>query len=157
MASTEESATENPVVSTLSTLVERCKDGVRGFRTAMHDVEDHDLKQLFEQLAVQRDNNITELQDYLHRMGHTASETSSLEGTLHRAWIDLSSALAAKDRKRVLEECERGEDYAVAAYRKALDVGLPAEATALVQKQYQVVQAAHDRIRDLRDQAQRAA
>lgn len=155
MAASAESSTANPVITTLTTLVERCKDGVRGFRTAVKDVEDHDLKKLFEQLAVQRDNNITELQDYLHRLGHTAPESSSIEGTLHRAWIDLSSAISSKDRKRVLEECERGEDYAVSAYRKALDSeGLPPEATTLVQKQYQVVQAAHDQIRDLRNQEQ---
>ncbi len=145
----------NPVIDTLSHLIERCKDGVRGFRTAAHDVEDQELKHLFEKLAVQRDHNITELQDYLHRMGHTASEATSIEGTLHRAWIDLSSALAAKDRKRVLEECERGEDYAVSAYRKALEVeGLPGEVHSLIQKQAGIVQASHDQIRDLRNQAQ---
>jgi len=152
MANTE--STASLVADTLGGLVERCKDGVKGFRTAAKDVEDADLKTLFQQLATERDHCITELQDYLHRTGHTASETSSIEGTLHRAWIDLSSALAAKDRKRVLEECERGEDYAVAAYRKALEVeGLPQEVQSLIQKQYQVVLAAHDRVRDLRDQA----
>lgn len=152
------SETTNATVDTLSGLVERCKDGVRGFRTASTDVEDADLKQLFAQLATERDHCITELQDYLHRLGHTASETSSIEGTLHRAWIDLSSALAAKDRKRVLEECERGEDYAVSAYRKALEAeGLPAEARTLVEKQYQTVLAAHDKIRDLRNQARAQA
>ncbi len=154
---TPDSAKSNPVISTLTDLVERCKDGVLGFRTAVKDVEDQDLKHLFEKLATQRDNCITELQDYLHRIGHTATETSSIEGTVHRAWINLSSALASKDRLRVLEECERGEDYAVAAYRKALDAGLPAEATALIQKQYQLVQAAHDQVRDLRDQAKSKA
>lgn len=151
---TPSQSTPNVVVDTLSHLVERCKDGVRGFQTAAQDVEDQELKQLFQQYALERDGNITELQDHLHRMGQSATETSSIEGTLHRAWIDLSSALAAKDRRRVLEECERGEDYAVSAYRKALEAELPAEARALVEKQYQRVQAAHDRIRDLRNQAQ---
>ena len=153
---TPNSTGTSPVVTTLTELVERCKDGVLGYRTAVKDVEDNHLKQLFEKFATQRDNNITELQDYLHRGGHTATETSSIEGTLHRAWINLSSALAAKDRRRVLEECERGEDYAVSAYRKALEVpNLPPEATALIQKQYQIVQTAHDQIRDLRDQSER--
>lgn len=147
-----------PVVATFSTLIERCKDGVRGFRTAATDVEDADLKQLFMQLATDRDHCITELQDHLHGLGHTAHETSSLEGTLHRAWIDLSSALAAKDRQRVLEECERGEDYAVSAYRKGLSAeGVVGEAHALIEKQYQTVLAAHDRIRDLRNQARAEA
>lgn len=153
--SSAEKSSANPVAQTLGELIERCKDGVKGFTTASTDVEDADLKQIFHQYARERDNNITELQDYLHRTGHTAPETSSLEGTLHRAWIDLTSALVSRERKRVLEECERGEDYAVSAYRNALkNDALPQEVRSLIEKQYQGVQAAHDRIRDLRNQAQ---
>ncbi len=150
------SASNTSAVTILSELVERCKDGVRGFRTATHDVEDPDLKHLFEQFAVERDGNITEIQDYLHRAGHTAVETTSIEGTLHRAWIDLSSAISAKDRRRILAECERGEDYAISAYRKALaQEALPPEARALVEQQAQRVQVAHDRIVELREKSDR--
>ena len=95
---------------------------------------------------------ITELQNELHQMGHTDDESTSLEGKVHRTWMDLSSALLSKNRQQVLNECERGEDYAVAAYDKALKAELPGNLKNIVQKQYQQVKEAHDTIRDLRDQ-----
>lgn len=144
---------ENEFVSVVSHLIERCKDGEKGYRTASEDVHDQDLKSLFRDYSVQRDTMITELQDQLHQMGKTQDESGSIEGTIHRSWIDLSSAIVAKDRKRVLSECERGEDYAVAAYEKALKADLPGTIKSVVEKQYHQVKEAHDRIRDLRDQA----
>jgi uncharacterized protein (TIGR02284 family) len=96
---------------------------------------------------------ITELQNELHKIGKTQDESGSLSGTVHRAWIDLKSALSSNDRKRILEECERGEDYAVAAYRKAAKEELPPTISEIVNNQYERVQAAHDNIRDLRDSA----
>lgn len=143
----------NEFVSVVSHLIERCKDGEKGYRTASQDVHDDDLKSLFREYSVQRDTMITELQNELHQMGQTQDESGSLEGKIHRSWIDLSSAIVAKDRKRVLSECERGEDYAVAAYEKALKADLPGNLKAVVEKQYHQVKEAHDRIRDLRDQA----
>lgn len=141
------------VYTTVHHLIERCKDGAKGYKTAAEDVEDKDLKDLFRKYAVQRDSMITELQDELHKMGKTDDESSSLEGTIHRAWIDLKSAISSKDRARVLEECERGEDYAVKAYKEALQQDLPGNLKLIVEQQYQDVKNAHDHIRSLRDAA----
>ena len=141
------------IKSTVHHLIERCKDGSKGYKTASEDIEDQDLKDLFLKYAVQRDSMITELQDQMHRLGHTDDESSSIEGTLHRAWIDLKSALTSKDRVRVLEECERGEDYAVKAYEEALQKNLPADLKKVVEQQYRDVKHAHDHIRTLRDAA----
>jgi uncharacterized protein (TIGR02284 family) len=147
---------DKEVKSTIHHLIERCKDGAKGYKTASEDVEDKDLKDLFKKYAVQRDSMITELQDQLHKMGDSDDESSSIEGTVHRAWIDLKSALTSRDRKRVLEECERGEDYAVKAYQEALDKNLPGELKPIIQQQYQDVKHAHDHIRSLRDAARDA-
>ena len=136
-------------------LIERCKDGQKGYKHASEDIEDPQLKSLFRDFSVQRDTMITELQNELHKMGKTDNESSSIEGTIHRTWMDLSSALLAKDRQQVLNECERGEDYAVAAYDKALKADLPGNLKNIVEKQYNQVKQAHDRIRDLRDQGKK--
>jgi uncharacterized protein (TIGR02284 family) len=141
----------NEIVSVVHHLIERCKDGQKGYKHASEDIEDQELKSLFRDFSVQRDTMITELQNELHKMGQTDEEKSSVEGTIHRTWMDLSSALLAKDRQQVLNECERGEDYAVAAYDKALKAELPGSLKGIVEKQYQQVKQAHDRIRDLRD------
>jgi uncharacterized protein (TIGR02284 family) len=145
----------NEFVSVVHHLIERCKDGQKGYKHASEDIEDQQLKSLFRNFSVQRDTMITELQNELHKMGKTDDESSSMEGTVHRTWMDLSSALLAKDRQQVLNECERGEDYAVAAYDKALKADLPGNLKSIVQKQYQQVKQAHDQIRDLRDQGKK--
>ncbi|PRY11995.1 uncharacterized protein (TIGR02284 family) [Pontibacter ummariensis] len=139
--------------STVHHLIERCKDGSKGYKVASQDIEDKNLKDLFRKYSVQRDSMITELQDQLHKMGVSDDESSSIEGTVHRAWIDLKSALTSKDTTRVLEECERGEDYAVKAYQEALKKDLPGQLKPIVEQQYQDVKDAHDHIRALRDEA----
>ena len=142
---------EKDIIGVVHHLIERCKDGSKGYFTAAEDVEDPQLKSVFKNYSVQRDGMITELQNELHKMGKSDSESGSIEGKVHRAWIDISSALASKDRHRILEECERGEDYAVSAYKKALEADLPANLHQLVEQQYQQVKQAHDQIKNLRD------
>jgi len=45
-----------------------------------------------------------------------------------RGWINLKAALTSKDEHAILAECERGEDSAVAEYKKAMAAtGLPAD------------------------------
>lgn len=52
----------------------------------------------------------------------------------------------------MLEEAERGEDAAIAAYRKALEnTDLDATTRDLIKSQSTDVQAAHDHVRNLRD------
>jgi uncharacterized protein (TIGR02284 family) len=57
-----------------------------------------------------------------------------------------------RDDAAILEECERGEDVAKAAYRKALeDSSLAPDVREAVQRQYDGVLRNHDQIRALRD------
>jgi len=52
----------------------------------------------------------------------------------------------------ILAECERGEDSAVEVYKEALnEPELSPEIREKLVTQFSEVQAAHDRVRDLRD------
>lgn len=136
----------------LNELVETLKDGQKGYADAMTDVEDANLKATFKKYAVQRAGFITEIEDQMFKMDLKPDEESSITGTIHRAWIDLKSALTSKDNKAVLNECERGEDYAVKAYQTTLKAqDLPGTLKSVIEKQYQGVQAAHSDIKSLRD------
>ena len=71
---------------------------------------------------------------------------------MHRAWINLKSAITSKDEHAILAECERGEDSAVNEYKKAMeDEELSAPIRETITRQYTDVKRAHDRIRELRD------
>ncbi|MCC3153520.1 PA2169 family four-helix-bundle protein [Hymenobacter sp. BT770] len=138
----------------LNELVETLKDGQKGYADAMTDVEDPKLKDTFKKYAAQRAGYITEIEDQMFKLDLKPDESSSLTGTVHRAWIDLKSALTSKDNKAVLNECERGEDYAIKAYQTALKAqDLPTPLKSVIEKQYQGVQEAHNTIRTLRDTA----
>ncbi len=139
--------------SVLNDLIETLKDGEEGFRAAAEDVQSGELKKLFGEYSRQRSQFAAELQTLAQAEGENDPETSgSVAGALHRGWIDLKAALTTKNDHAILAECERGEDSAVAAYRKALaDGGLPSHVTATLQTQSTAVQAAHDRVRNLRD------
>ena len=141
----------------LNELVETLKDGQKGYAEAMTHVEDTQLKETFKKYTVQRAGFITEIEDQMFKLDlhPDANESSSITGTVHRAWIDLKSALTSKDNKAILNECERGEDYAKKAYQTALKTqDLPSNLKSVIEKQYQDVQEAYDTIKSLRDSAE---
>ena len=136
----------------LNELVETLKDGQKGYADAMTDVEDAQLKETFKKYASQRAEYITEVEDQMFKLNLKPEESSSITGTVHRAWIDLKAALTSKDSNAVLNECERGEDYAVKVYQTALKAqDLSSNLKSMIEKQHQGVQEAHNTIRSLRD------
>ena len=141
----------NDVESTLNELVETSKDGEKGFRKAAQDAESAELKTLFQACAARCAQGAKELQDAIRANGGDPERSGSVAGALHRGWISVKEAVMSRDDRAILEECERGEDYAKAQYKKALEQELPPEVRTLVQRQYQGVVANHDKVRALRD------
>ena len=82
----------------LNELVETLKDGQKGYADAMTDVEDANLKTTFKKYSAQRAGFVTEIEDQMFKMDlkPDESESGSVVATVHRAWIDLKSALPAK-------------------------------------------------------------
>jgi uncharacterized protein (TIGR02284 family) len=78
-------------------------------------------------------------------------DSSSATGAMHRAWINLKSALTSQDDHAILAECERGEDSAVSGYKEAMEEDISSPIREIISRQYSEVQNAHDRIKSLRD------
>jgi len=147
-------AQQKEVISTINGLIETLKDGQKGFQEAAEAVKDPQLKSLFDQYSQQRSRFATELQTHAKALGEEKPEkTSSAAGAMHRAWINLKSAVSSGDDHAILAECERGEDSAVNEYKEALENGLTSSLRDVVSRQYREVLAAHDRIKNLRDTA----
>jgi uncharacterized protein (TIGR02284 family) len=145
------------VISTLNNLIETCKDGQNGFQTAAEGVERSDLKSLFYELGQQRSQFAGELQTLVRELGGDPESTGSTSAAVHRGWINIKSLVTGKDESSILNEAERGEDVAKAAYEKATKEQLPSNVASVVQQQASQVKAAHDRVRDLRDAMSNAA
>jgi uncharacterized protein (TIGR02284 family) len=135
-------------------LIETLKDGQEGFKQAAEGVKDLQLKSLFDGYSRQRSGFARELQIQAQSLGQVEPKTSgSAAGALHRAWINLKSAVTSGDDHAILAECERGEDSAVEEYKKAIDDRLSAPLREIVSRQYAEIKKAHDAIRNLRDTA----
>ena len=140
------------VTSILNNLIETSKDGEKGFRTSAEDVKDPELKQMFLRRAQDCARGAQQLEAIVSRLGEEPERGGSVAGAMHRGWVNVKAAVTGRDDLAILEECERGEDVAKAAYRKALEnQDLPADIRAVVQKQYDGVVRNHDEVRNLRD------
>jgi uncharacterized protein (TIGR02284 family) len=145
------SAANTDVISTLNNLIETCKDGQNGFQVAAEGIENSNLKSLFYEYSQQRAKFAGELQALVRELGGDPENSGSTAATLHRGWINIKSIVTGKDDTAILNECERGEDVAKKAYQDASAANLPANVSSVIQRQAQEVKEAHDRVRDLRD------
>ena len=141
------------IVSVLNGLIEISRDGAEGFRTCAEDVDDAALKLYFENRAQSCTNAVRELSTEVRRYGGDPDTGGTATGILHRAWVDLKTAITSQDNLAVLEECERGEAAAVMAYENALREELTGDLRALLEKQCDGAKRNHDRVRQLRDTA----
>ena len=137
------------VIATLNRLIETCRDGREGFRTAAEGVRSAELRGQFQAFARQREGFAGELQGEVRRLGGEPEQTGSLVATLHRGWMGLRAALEGDDDRAVVSECERGEDVALETYRAALGADLPASVRAMVERQFAEVKEAHNLIANL--------
>lgn len=143
---------DDDVIEALNDLLETCRDGEYGFSECAEHTKAADIKTLLSRHAEECRAAGVELQTLITQMGGEADEGGTVSGALHRGWVSLRGTLSGYSDQAMLDECERGEDSAVAAYRKALKQNLPAGVRAVVDRQAQGAQRNHDQIKALRDQ-----
>ncbi|MEO6520586.1 MAG: DUF892 family protein [Mucilaginibacter sp.] len=143
-------------IDVINDLIKINNDRVAGFEKTGTDLEsDHNgLIAVFNRLAGESQQYVTELTSIAQQYGGDVAEGTSASGDLHRAWIDIKATFTGSDVVAILNECERGEDAAKAAYRDALDPenDLSPELVQVLQIQQQGITAGHDLIKALRDQ-----
>ena len=138
-------------ISTLNGLIQTCKDGQDGFKVAAEGIERSELKTVFYEFSQQRSEFVGVLQGLVRSLGGDPENSGSVSAALHRGWMDIKSLVTGKDEEAILNECERGEDYAKDAYTDALKTNLPANVKDVLAQQSQTVLAAHNRIKALRN------
>jgi uncharacterized protein (TIGR02284 family) len=147
---------QKEAISTINGLIETLKDGEKGFKEASEAVKDPQLRSLFQQYSQQRHRFASELQAQARTLGESKPEkSSSTAGVMHRAWINLKSAVTSGDDKAILSEVERGEDSAVHEFQDAMNDGLTGHVREIVSHQFTEIKSAHDRVKNLRDTAKK--
>lgn len=155
MSTTLESPPQKEVLDALENLIEVNRDGQEGYRQAAEYAFAAELKELFREYATERSGMVGDLQNLQRQHGKIdVDDSGTIVGSLHRAWINLRSAVASNNDQALLEEAERGEDVTLKSYREALQPSgapLPRSVTSVLEKHLGKVLASHKDIRDRRD------
>jgi uncharacterized protein (TIGR02284 family) len=105
---------------------------------------------MFLALARERAELAAALQREVQRLGGTPASAGTVSGSLHRGWMNLTAAVTGSDERSIIAAAERGEDSAKRAYERALREPLPQATRTLVERQYEQIRAAHDRVSRLK-------
>ena len=138
-------------LTTLKTLTSTLNDSINGFRDSAEHVESQEFRQMFTQLASDREQAAADLKAAVRQQGGDPDEDGSTLGSLHQTWVDLKSAITGRDDKAIINEVERGEDYLKGKFETALNDGnLGGESRSAVERAYQSVREGHDRVSQLK-------
>ena len=139
-------------IDALNNLLEINNDRIEGYKHALKETEESDLKTLFSEFANTSYKCQLELSAEVEKLGGKPVEGTRNTGKLYRTWMDLKAALTNKDRKAILNSCEYGEDVAVKNYEDTLKGdALETPVYNLVNSQLGKIKSEHDKIKSLRD------
>lgn len=141
---------DHDTVNVLNEVILAAEDEEKGFAEATSLAEDPKLKLLFQDCARKCRDATMELQAEVLAMGEEPEHRGTVAGVAHRGWTEIKAAVGNTD-VAVLEELDRGEDRARAAYARALKTRLPTGVLKLLRQQFDTVAEIHGRIRELRD------
>jgi uncharacterized protein (TIGR02284 family) len=128
-------ATFSDVIATLNDLIETCRDGINGFQTAAEGVTSPIAKEVFLSRVHLIQKGLGDLDAAVQRLGGEPIEHGHPAAPMHRAWMNIKSAVAVGDDKAIINEVVRGEEVAIQHYREALEKPLPADIRAMVEMQ----------------------
>ena|SRR5690554_97877 len=157
MKTTKEKADEaihDELVSNLQELLEKNYDAEKGFTKAMKNAESQNLKHFLMKQAAQRSRFANELTDVLRELNEEPKESGSFTGDLHRAWIDIKTAVAGNEDEAVLEECIRGERASADEYEEKLKKKMfPPNIRSIIERQSKEIHQTLSRVKRLEDLA----
>jgi len=142
------------IIEDLNNLVKINNDRIQGYEKAVEGTEDAQLDDLFRHYIIQSQGFRSQLADHIVRIdGLAVSDvtTSDVTSKIHRAWIDIKSAVTGKDSDTVLSSVEFGENAALEVYKDAIEKDhLPAYIKEDLMKQMGQLEDALDKIKAIR-------
>lgn len=139
------------ILAMLKDLLDTSQEGERGFGLAAKDNREPGVVDVLKDGEEFCRAAAVELQGQVRLLGGTPEDGGTVKVPVYRGWISFKAVRISRDTKSILEECERGEDYARARYEDAMKIELPESLRVIVERQYQRVIAIHGRVRLLRN------
>lgn len=139
------------MISKLQELIQANIDSRDGLRHASEAVDDLTLQCAFENIAIERDSQADELARFVAWSGEYPRREGSVLAAVYRGWNAIREMVSTDNRHAVLVEAEAAEDSLKSAYHEALGELIDSPVRDVILRQAATVEAAHNRIRDLRD------
>lgn len=109
------------IISRLNNLLTRCYDAEAGYKRAADHLKSANMKNYFLELSKQRKEFGWALKNEITRLGGTPDKGGSIEGSLHREWMDMIDDIISRDDEYILEEVQRGENKFIEDYQSVMD------------------------------------
>lgn len=128
------------VISEVNHLFEVLNERIAGYRKAAENVNDVELKSLFEMYAGQSENFERELLPFSDEISAKDIGTRTI-GDAWRVWMDLKAAVTKGGKEAMLGACITGEDAAIRNYQDAIEEDLPLDLKDILRKQLAEIKA----------------
>ncbi|ALW84016.1 hypothetical protein AUC43_02220 [Hymenobacter sedentarius] len=136
--------------ATLHELLYFVNDRIEGYRRAVEESKDTQLRSYYQQLVSQSQQFANQLNAYLRQQGGDRETGTTLKGKLYRGWMDAKAAITGRDEKAILGSNIYGEEWALKAYEEALqDQTLTGPMRRAVEHQYSQAQRTYQELKRL--------
>lgn len=105
----------------LNHLIERNYDAEEGFKTVIENLENERFKSLMEHSISERYRFGHDLKAMMKDLNLKIEKGTSVEGDIHRAWMNFRNALSSNTNAAMFDEAIRGETHAEEAYEEVLN------------------------------------
>jgi uncharacterized protein (TIGR02284 family) len=125
-------------------------DRIEGYKRAVAETKDSQLKSYYQQLVGQSQQFASTLNGYLTKKGGERETGTTLKGKLYRKLMDAQAVVTARDEKSILAANIYGEEWAIKAYKKTLRrKALKGEILEAVKKQFAQSKQTYERLKQL--------
>ncbi|RZK15771.1 MAG: PA2169 family four-helix-bundle protein, partial [Hymenobacter sp.] len=131
----------------LDTLLLFVNDRIEGYKRAVAETKDAQLKSYYQKLVGQSQQFSGTLNEYLTKKGGQRETGTTLKGKLYRKLMDAQAIVTARDEKAILAANIYGERWAIKAYKKTLRrKALKGEIREAIEKQFEQSKQTYERL-----------
>ena len=109
------------IANNLNQLLEKNYDAEKGYKDAADKVQNTRMKQFLEEQAQLRYDFGHQIKSEIKAFDGEVDKGGSVKGSMHRAWMDLKSAVSSDKEENVMEEVQRGEQSAIEEYNEVIN------------------------------------
>jgi uncharacterized protein (TIGR02284 family) len=136
-------------IENLNALLSINNDRIEGYKSALYEAKEADIKIMFSTLAQTSLDCTKELIYELKKLGGKKNNEYRETGKFFSIWIVMKKAIKKDDRKTILDMCKHDENLVLEKYQKILNQGVyrisPTEQSVL-NKQYNLLKSDYERV-----------